>query len=688
MYRCPAPAFYVIMLLNVNYMLQRLPVPCMKLFLFFAILFMDAESLTDDDGVPVAGNDSVWSLAFDPSLDISRASIPTTDNRQVNRFLLNEALRARRHEEPNSLLQQPWHRKTFLHDTHERLFKRSKSYVDMPVVDKPQPSNMGKPSRPRVPFAALEMAKHPWPQDEDLMRHKSLLRWRKIIESDITTSKTGLQIEEAVNRTNEGSVAFAMIQDVFAKKSTATLQKRSGDMLRYSMWCLARGVSCPWRLSEETVYQYVTYLKDNKARPTCASSFVSALRFSAHTYGLEGVVSALSPRVLGSSEGQFMKRKPIKQALPLTVKQVYALETAAAFHEDMQLRFAAGYMCFCLFACCRFRDPMFGELWTLDMPSEHFGYVECKTRRHKTANIVRQAAYLPLVAFTCGLSNRSWGSEFFRLRDLFDPDDGFAGQYVLPAILRNGLWAQRPMTTSEGTQILRELLQETGSSVEGISTHSLKTTLLSWAAKAQMDISDRRLLGHHVDPSTVSPLTYSRDALAGPLEKLWQIVCRVKEGRFLPDESRAARALKNISLNSGQVSAQSEVHNCEIHMTEQVASTECTDPVVYSSDSECRKSSSDLSDVSDVPDDDEEAALIASISIQREVAGDLDNVYINRSSGLGHMMLDDAGVKFICGRTYTEAYKSACNIRYPVHMCLKCRPSQSHMQQSDEASPM
>ena len=52
-----------------------------------------------------------------------------------------------------------------------------------------------------------------------------------------------------------------------------------------------------------------------------------------------------------------------------------------------------------------------------------------------------------------------------------------------------------------------------------LTIHSAMATLLSWAAKAGLSLGDRRSLGMHAKPGDLSALEYSRDALAGPLER-------------------------------------------------------------------------------------------------------------------------------------------------------------------------
>ena len=70
-------------------------------------------------------------------------------------------------------------------------------------------------------------------------------------------------------------------------------------------------------------------------------------------------------------------------------------------------------------------------------------------------------------------------------------------------------------------------------------THSLKATLLAWSSKAGLSHDDRRLLGYHMSSSDASLLVHSRDAMAGPLRSLCQLISQVVSGEFNPDATRS-----------------------------------------------------------------------------------------------------------------------------------------------------
>jgi len=104
-------------------------------------------------------------------------------------------------------------------------------------------------------------------------------------------------------------------------------------------------------------------------------------------------------------------------------------------------------------------------------------------------------------------------------------------------------WPDRRMTTAEGSYWLKDSLVLAGlkePEASGFSTHSLKATPLSWAAKsATFDLQERLILGHHLDEETKMVVTYARDAIAATREKVYCMLETVRRSIFDPDASRA-----------------------------------------------------------------------------------------------------------------------------------------------------
>ena len=98
-------------------------------------------------------------------------------------------------------------------------------------------------------------------------------------------------------------------------------------------------------------------------------------------------------------------------------------------------------------------------------------------------------------------------------------------------------WLDRPMSTGEGAYWLRDFIYLAGFSkeqAEKYSCHSLKCTAISWVTKAGvMTAHEKKIMGHHWDSENAMPLTYSRDALADVLAKLYRVVLAIKDASLI-----------------------------------------------------------------------------------------------------------------------------------------------------------
>ena len=72
-----------------------------------------------------------------------------------------------------------------------------------------------------------------------------------------------------------------------------------------------------------------------------------------------------------------------------------------------------------------------------------------------------------------------------------------------------------------------------------LTSHSLKTTCLSWCAKADVSREHRRILGRHTSAVVDADSIYSRDLMYGPVVDLEKVMSAICEGRFNPDAPRS-----------------------------------------------------------------------------------------------------------------------------------------------------
>ena len=219
---------------------------------------------------------------------------------------------------------------------------------------------------------------------------------------------------------------------------------------------------------------------------------------------------------------------------------------------------------FAIYSRSRASDLKVCELWDLDLQDTKEsgkGFVECVTRNHKTARqTAQQAVPMPLIAPANGLGSIAWGPIWVQTAAecglSFPREKG----PVLPAPLVDGGWMSRSVTSEELSAWLRSILERGGFDVSEISSHSLKHTTLSWAAKWGMDKYIRTLLGHH-STGGKSLDTYARDVLAPALLEYEEMLRQVRIGSFAPDVSRSGRFMNPPAQTSTceETSAQGEL---------------------------------------------------------------------------------------------------------------------------------
>lgn len=253
---------------------------------------------------------------------------------------------------------------------------------------------------------------------------------------------------------------------------------------------------------------------------------------------------------------------------------------------------------------------------------------------------------------------------------------------------------------------LRELLILGGASKESAakkSTHSLKVTPISWMAKFNVELPIRRLFGHHVDPGTKSALTYSRDAMSGPLNVYIDILNQIRDRTFDPDSTRSARLKMKLSkilttsprkpspspqpvdsdeeqLNSywkdhvesptldlPELEVQEDVGLCRDFAQSQadVSSSE--------SDSSSESSDSDLSE-SEVPNPKNDDELVSQL-FQESASPQsfLGIVYQHNRSGVIHAKGNKPD-RMCCGQLIHSGYSRVSKLEFHWPICKNCKP--------------
>ena len=124
---------------------------------------------------------------------------------------------------------------------------------------------------------------------------------------------------------------------------------------------------------------------------------------------------------------------------------------------------------------------------------------------------------------------------------------------LMPAPSPSGEATVRALTSTEAGAWLRMLLgnPQVDNPELKISSHSLKSTCLSYLAKRGVSFEDRLALGYHTSAFKMT-LTYSRDGAARPLAVLCAMLHEIRNNMYKPDETRSGRLQRDNDISSAQ----------------------------------------------------------------------------------------------------------------------------------------
>ena len=374
----------------------------------------------------------------------------------------------------------------------------------------------------------------------DQLREKALKRMLLIVQCNPEASGIGRTMLREIALLKTDAALIALMKDFFAKKSTATLNKRAGSILRYIHWCHKRSVVA-FPLEEARSYEYCKDIEASDAKSaSTVASFRQAVGFMKFAMEVDGCQSTLgSTRIAGVSHNMLLTKAPLQQRKPYTTRQIWLLEAICCKGGHVADRILAGHILFCVYARARWGDHQSIEQLLWDLAPDGSGFVQGNTRNAKTSvTAAQRTRFLPLTAPLRHLGPREWWQAWRHDREAENLEVG-PGIPFLPAPDAKGGWSNRALTTGEAGSWSRELLRAMGNDAEGTGAHSCKVCLLSWMAKYGAEESVRLMLGYHVGSSKDTMLHYSRDALSGPLRALNQMLSDVIKGKFSPDSTRS-----------------------------------------------------------------------------------------------------------------------------------------------------
>ncbi len=372
-------------------------------------------------------------------------------------------------------------------------------------------------------------------------RTSAVLKWAEIILLSPTSFTTGRQLMSVKDDREIDERSLQVVADTLRSKATSTVNLRAASMALYCRWfAKASPDESPFPILEETIYEYMCDLRGRACSASRASTFLGTLNFAATVFGLQGASQAAeSQRNKGASIDMFLQKRPLRQAPALHPVMIVILEIAAFCEIDPYLRALAGA---CL--CCLYGRLRVSDLGRLVHASVLGSYVEGSLQRVKTQRTKeKQCTFLPVIFPSCGLSGAAWFEAFTMSREDLDlplipplsRDRPSEACIFMPSRQSLGYEILNKIEADEITDGLKLLLGKIlpVDQVRDLSSHSLKTTLLTYMGVYGVDYTVIELLGYHLT-SHKSTINYQRDALAYPIRLLMKALNGVASGEFQP----------------------------------------------------------------------------------------------------------------------------------------------------------
>ena len=493
-----------------------------------------------------------------------------------------------------------------------------------------------------------------WQEQQDAFFQSALKLWYIVVCRWDEACAFRIQLHDLYME--EG--ALQMLSDIFSGKSAHTLQKRVLAVMKMCDYADQLGVSFPW--GESDMYNFICSERNGGAPVSRLKGFMQAVTFCRYVLEVQGLQPILnSARCKGATKAKTVKERV--QASPLKVGELQKLHQILNNAGHIWDRIFSGAVLFCTYARARWGDLMRASAVIPDFDKRgKLCYLEARVGQHKTMHAQQHRhLFLPMVAPSVGVDNSNWSSKWIEVRKAvglsFDEE-----ARVMPAPRPDGSAGIRPLETPEAAAWLRLLLQGSSelSGERRISSHSMKSTILSYAAKRGVDIHLRLQLGYHSSPYKMG-LTYSRDGAAASLMAMEQLLGEIRTGYFDPDNTRSGR------LNPSAPQSL-EVIEIKDENTEQDGVPEVAIDDSYSSDS---SSSSDGSNVDEPAYDFSKAPKV----FLPPAAPDGFHLWQHSKLKTLHLMDDENRRAFVCGRVAGPNHlKDGIKARYDTPVCSSC----------------
>ena len=373
-------------------------------------------------------------------------------------------------------------------------------------------------------------------------RNEAISAWWDLLVTSIANSTVGRQSTVDATSDTIADVGKELLDACFSLKSPGTLWKRLYGIKGFYSWHIDN-VGADWLpMQESAACGYVKFLRDNKAPPTKASTFLESCRFAWYILGVDGAGDIESSlRIKGISAQMKSKKRAWQPASLLTLAEVKKLHKVL---EDTEIhvtdRLLCGHALHLLYGRARWSDLLAVQHVFVD---ECGKYLELQTQLHKgTKSADTRSKLLPVVTPCEGAVPGNWANVYLALRKecglglpMEDPDH----MMPAPSDETGKSWRQRYLTSEEGAEFLRLVLNVPKKSGRRISSHSLKSTTMSWASKFGISLESRAILARHATALSNPTVLYSRDLLSPVLREYDVMLQAIRQAGFEPDKTRS-----------------------------------------------------------------------------------------------------------------------------------------------------
>ncbi|CAE6932646.1 unnamed protein product [Symbiodinium natans] len=362
--------------------------------------------------------------------------------------------------------------------------------------------------------------------------HRALIKWDQLFFLWDASADKRIQEIVAIELVTE---RHELLEDYMARKAPATMLKRANSMRRLTSLALELTLIFPF--TENDLHRVLHVAKSSGAALSQLRSIMEAITFTRFTFDMESLDALCGSRKCWGV-GVARLATVVRKADPLRVEDLRKLHQLLREALCLWTRLFAGCALYCCYARCRWSDSQHIDLFTIetDALTQRPAFLCAVIDVHKTMNLRgRLPVHLELAAPGQGVTDDDWVSQFMEVRNLLELGDEHP---FMPAPDRSGFATVRALDADEAGDWLGLLLTNR----VGLRTtsHSLKCTCLSFAAKFGIGYQDRLVLGGHAHSGRMAEV-YGRDSMARPLRLLGEVLSAIRSGSFVPDANRAGR---------------------------------------------------------------------------------------------------------------------------------------------------